>query len=195
MSKFEKIVLLTVVALFGVGIVIGLTPHDRAVAEDASRRQLTAKAPVLFPIELNSAGLQELKAIKGIGDVKAKQIIAYRQDKGLFRSVDELLEVKGIGPKTLESIREFIYVDESSLAEAGVYDRAEGTSKSGGRIDINRADLKDLVSLPGIGEVKGKRIIDYRETHGKFNEPEELIKVSGIGEKTLQAILPLICCE
>jgi len=55
--------------------------------------------------------------------------------------------------------------------------------------------LEELIALPGIGEVKGNQIIAYRETHGKFNKTEELINVSGIGEKTLQAILPFICCE
>jgi len=195
MSKFEKIVLFTIVALFGAGIAIGLTPRDSAVTEDLSARQQAVKAAVQFPIELNSAGLQELKAIKGIGEAKANWIIAFRDEKGPYRSVDDLLQVKGIGPKTLESIREFLYVDGSFLSEYLAADQTEKSSKSGGKIDINRAGLEELIALPGIGEVKGKQIITYRETHGKFNKTEELINVSGIGEKTLQAILPFICCE
>ena len=195
MSKFEKIVLFTIVALFGAGIAIGLTPRDSAVTEDLSARQQVIKAAVQFPIDLNSAGLQELKAIKGIGEAKANWIIAFRDEKGPYRSVDDLLQVKGIGPKTLESIREFLYVDGSFLSEYLAADQTEKSSKSGGKIDINRAGLEELIALPGIGEVKGKQIITYRETHGKFNKTEELINVSGIGEKTLQAILPFICCE
>ena len=195
MSKFEKILLLTVVVLFGTGIVIGLVPRERTVAQDLSQRQQAVKATVQFPIELNSAGLQERKAIKGIGEVKAKLILEYRNTNGPYHSLDELLNVKGIGPKTLESLQAFIFIDEKLLFASPESDRSREASRPGQKIDINRATLEDLITLPGIGEAKGKQIIAYREVHGKFNEAEELIGVSGIGEKTLQAIMPLICCE
>ena len=56
-----------------------------------------------------------------------------------------------------------------------------------GVININTADKKTLVSLPGVGEVKAEAIITYRKAH-KFTSVEELAKVDGIGEKTVKKL-------
>ena len=62
----------------------------------------------------------------------------------------------------------------------------------GERVNINTADLETLMTLPDIGQVRGQAIIDYRAVNGPFRYPEELIYVSGIGEKTLEELLDLI---
>ena len=62
------------------------------------------------PVDINTAGLEELDALAGIGPVLAQRIIDYRTEHGPFQSVDELLEVKGIGEKTLEKFREDIVI-------------------------------------------------------------------------------------
>ncbi len=48
--------------------------------------------------------------LKGIGPVLAERIIQYRKMHGYFRSVDELIKIKGIGPKTLEKLRPYVTV-------------------------------------------------------------------------------------
>gem|GEM_PF-2572817 len=61
-------------------------------------------------LELNTATLEQLDALPGIGASKAKAIVAYRAEAGSFRSVDELIHVKGIGEKLLAKIRPYVYV-------------------------------------------------------------------------------------
>ena len=72
--------------------------------------------------------------------------------------------------------------------------RASGSSQSAGqtRINVNTATLDELMELPGIGEVKAKAIISYREQHGDFLSPEDLLNVYGIGEKTLEKMKPYL---
>jgi len=62
-------------------------------------------------IDLNSASKKELTSLKGIGAKKAEAIIEYRKSQ-CFKSVDELINVKGIGKKTIEKNRDNLTVGE-----------------------------------------------------------------------------------
>ena len=62
-------------------------------------------------VNLNKATEAELQTISGIGQKRAQDIIAYREEKGKFQSVDELKNVSGIGQKTLEKLKEHVTVD------------------------------------------------------------------------------------
>jgi competence protein ComEA len=61
-------------------------------------------------INVNSASAAELETLSGIGEVLAATIIEYREQNGPFASVDELMDVSGIGPATLEEIRDQVTV-------------------------------------------------------------------------------------
>ena len=61
-------------------------------------------------INLNTASADELAALKGVGEKKAQAIVDYREKQGKFTSVDQLEEVSGIGPATLDANRDMIIV-------------------------------------------------------------------------------------
>jgi competence protein ComEA len=62
-------------------------------------------------------------------------------------------------------------------------------------LSINEADLRTLQALPRIGPAMAGRIIAWRETHGPFTSGEDLLKVRGIGPRTLEQLLPLVSFE
>jgi competence protein ComEA len=91
---------------------------DGSKIEVLRRGAAAAPAPVATPlpgaspsigvISLNSADQVQLEAIPGVGPVTATAILAFREEIGSFSSVDQLLEVDGIGPATLEEIRPYV---------------------------------------------------------------------------------------
>lgn len=61
-------------------------------------------------IRINQASMEEIQTLNGIGPSKAESIMKYREEHGPFGSVEELLDVPGIGEKTLDQLKEFITV-------------------------------------------------------------------------------------
>lgn len=64
------------------------------------------------PLNVNTATMAELMAIKGIGEVKARAIIEHREKHGPFKTVDELKNVDGIGDKLLATLRSQVTVGD-----------------------------------------------------------------------------------
>ncbi len=62
-------------------------------------------------------------------------------------------------------------------------------------VNLNTASADQLESLPGIGPVLARRIIEYRVRHGPFQRVEELLQVEGIGPKVLQELRPRVIVE
>jgi comEA protein len=71
------------------------------------------KPVVVGKININTAGVEELTKLPGIGPTKAQSIIDYRNKNGKFSSVDDLLNVKGIGEKTLEKLRNSVTIGDN----------------------------------------------------------------------------------
>lgn len=62
-------------------------------------------------VSLNKATVEELMTVSGIGQKRAQDIIAYREEQGKFKSLDELSNVSGIGAKTLEKLKSELTLD------------------------------------------------------------------------------------
>ncbi len=78
-------------------------------------------------LDLNRATVEQLKELPRIGVKTAQAIVKYRKDHGKFKSVDELLEVKGIGKKKLELLRPLVTVGKAKGSK-----KARSRKKSGG---------------------------------------------------------------
>ena len=88
----------------------GAAPTRRAAARPAAGAG--AAAALLFgaPVDLNAATASDLEALPGIGPARAERIIALRREREGFTEVEELLDVPGIGPKTLARLRPLVVV-------------------------------------------------------------------------------------
>ncbi len=87
----------------------GLTDNaDSSYAEIIVPGQ--GEVATLQKININKADAWLLTALPGIGEVRAGAIIAYRQQHGPFRDINELLKVEGFGPATLENIKDLITI-------------------------------------------------------------------------------------
>jgi len=61
-------------------------------------------------INVNTAKKDELIFLPNVGPVTAERIIRFREDFGVFKSIDDLTRVKGIGPKTLDKLRKYVTI-------------------------------------------------------------------------------------
>ncbi len=70
---------------------------------------------VLAGVDINTASQADLESVKGLGPVKAKAIIEYRNKYGMFKSVEELANVKGIGAGILKQLGDQVSVQEGAI--------------------------------------------------------------------------------
>ena len=73
---------------------------------------MNANAADVKKININTASAEELAQLKGIGPSHAAKIVAYREKNGPFKMPEDLMQVSGIGQKTIEANQEFIIVEE-----------------------------------------------------------------------------------
>ncbi len=78
---------------------------DTFQREDESREESTFPTE---PVNINTAGLMEIEALPFLGLERSKDIIEYRDKNGPFKSLDELTNISGIGPKTLDKLKPLI---------------------------------------------------------------------------------------
>jgi competence protein ComEA len=95
--------------------------------------------------------------------------------------VNLAMKVKDEGMYHVPAVGEEISDDSSAMI-------ANGETNSDAKVNINEADQAQLETLNGIGPAKAQKIIKYREESGGFQAIEEIMNVSGIGEKTFEGL-------
>ncbi len=92
-------------------------PPKQAVSQSVVSSPAAPQKPIkkeAGPVDINQATVEDLIQIPQIGRVIATRIIEYRSVHGDFKEIEDLLEVKGIGPKKLQIIRSYIYIRNNS---------------------------------------------------------------------------------
>lgn len=87
---------------------------DTAAVSAVTEENLPPEQVELTLVDINTAGVEELSTLPGIGEGLAGRIVRYREANGAFESVEALTEVSGIGEKKLEELRDYITVSEGA---------------------------------------------------------------------------------
>jgi len=93
--------------------------------------------------------------------------------------------------RPLNSGEQVVIPDQREPDSAGQMD-ARGSEPATSLVNLNTATVSDLVSLPGIGEQTAQNIVKDREKNGPFQSPEDVKRVSGIGDRKFEAIASLV---
>jgi len=131
-------------------------------------------------IDVDHATVDDLTRLPGVGAVMAKRIVADRESRGVFGSIAGLRRVHGMGPSVLARLA-------PHLSFGGVPAEALGTSRSDS-MDLNRATVADLVTLPGIGPARAAAIVAFRDSVGPFRQLEDLRRVPGISAALIKRL-------
>jgi len=91
-------------------VVFGLALAGSSFAEDAPPQLVGA-------VNINTATPEQLELLPGIGEARAKAVVEMRKKRGGFKSVDELMDVKGIGEAALERLRPFVRTEGNTTAQ------------------------------------------------------------------------------
>ena len=160
--------------------------RDRVAAGvEAEERAATPLAPGEM-LDPNTASAIDLRRLPGIGPSRAAAIIKEREAAGPFRDLQDLARVPGIGPATLAALEPSLTLRPGSRLR-----RTPGGGSSpqhDARIDVNRAQIKELEQITGIGPALAARIVEVRRRRGPFRDAEDLLRVPGIGPGILHRI-------
>src|SRR5712671_857836 len=110
-------------------------------------------------IDINTAHVVQLTAVKGIGKSRAEAIVRYRDKNGPFTSVDDLDRVphiRDMPPDELLQVKTYFTIP-------GAADTAPPTAPE--QVDVNVANVEELRSVEGIGSDRAQEIVQYRAEH------------------------------
>jgi competence protein ComEA len=135
-------------------------------------------------IDVDRADAEQLTRLPRIGPALARRIVADREQRGAFGSLEELDRVAGIGPVVLETI------GRNVTFSGRVPARGAGARRV--RVRLNSAGVEELATLPGIGSVRAAEIVAHRRRHGPFQHLDDLQRVPGIGPRTVERLRDLV---
>lgn len=132
--------------------------------------------PVQMIIDINTAGVEEWKALPGIGEVLAGRILKYRDKLGGFTDMEQLRKTYGISDSVFQKIAPLLKTDPATIP----------------RLDLNTASFYELKAKLFLTESMARSFLVYRKQNGLFQSVSDLKKMVFLPDSLFQRILPYV---
>lgn len=156
-----------------------LQAHIEPTAETAAEDMVPVQAIVDIKGEVIQPGVYEVQPDSRVNDVI--------QMAGGFTEDADQTQIN-----LAQKIQDEMIIIVHKKGEEGEPQGTSTSDSAGQKVRVNYASQEEIETLNGIGPAKAQAIIQYREENGLFQTPEDLLQVSGIGEKTLQNFIDQI---
>ncbi|MFZ5952002.1 MAG: ComEA family DNA-binding protein [Candidatus Rifleibacteriota bacterium] len=201
LTRLEKVAFVALVAMLGTGIFLligkaGLAKqkNEKIKIQIASIAALTDQSVLVKDdanvpgndndkkLNLNRADELSIAAIPGMSGPLAKRIAEFIKDRGTIKSLEELMEVKGMNRKKLRQLETY----------ATVYGGHAGQAAWGEKLNLNFATIQEISSLPGIGPKTAKEIVEFRNRNGGFFSLEDLREIPGLTPAKIEKFIEMV---
>ncbi len=125
-------------------------------------------SPHAARVDVNTATVDQLRAVRGLGRTRALEIARFRDRHGPFKSLDALAQVPHMGDMPWGELDEV----KTHLTLGGV--APEARPAASGKVNVNTANIEELRAVEGIGAARAQEIVEYREKYGHIAKLEEL---------------------
>lgn len=142
----------------------------------ANKSDVNKAAGTWQAVPLNQTDSLALLEVPGIGPAFAGRIIRYRERLGGFTSIHQLKEVFGIDSARYEALAPLFQVHATTVQP----------------LYLNQAEELQLAAHPYIGKVLARRLVAYRQQHGPFKTPEDMLRIHGLDSLRFQKLLPYL---
>ena len=181
-----------------------VTKSSETVTKTTSAEQtVPTVSEIVYPVDINLAGFEELTGVDGIGEVTANEIIGYRDMVGIIHRMEQLTEIDGIGEKTLELLCSYFYVSDAdyippeneadSVASDEISAQTDSVIEEQPEpqlhdVNINTATAEEIAEGLLLTETQAAAIVELRENIQYFSAVEELLYTEVITAEDIERI-------
>lgn len=139
-------------------------------------------------IDINTATVEQWKALPLIGDALSNRIVNYRDKKGGFTSIEEVKKTYGLSDSTYQTIKPFLTLSSKQITVLKSNNQIK-------KINLNTASANELKANPNIPSEVAEAIVIYRKQHGNYASVSDIKKIVFLNEDIYLKVAPYLSVE